>query len=223
MASSLPAVRFPEGLHMAQRATSEDRILAAIANVNTNVSTVSTTVTGLGLTVARMGESLSNMKDQLTAVARKVDNVEEVKASRSDLKDTEGRFDKTVSDLKVLLSRDLTRLSEEKISKVDFDVASFSNMYDSLTDEMKNLDLKIDAILGIKQTVDGHSELLKDIKNLPDIKAAVDAHTKSLSDLAPIRDTYLKILGAKAVIAIGGSVLGSGITLLILKFIFHLM
>lgn len=92
---------------------------------------------------------------------------------------------------------DLNRMEKE----VDKDVAGFQGMYESVVGEMKEIREQLMHVVGTVQTVDGR----------------VKGIDERLIKIEPLRDEWMKLLGARWFVATAAAVLSSGATAIVCR------
>lgn len=144
-------------------------------------------------TVAGLRSDVNNLNHGFNTLSGKVDKIDGDKAGRSELAATEIRFDRGFSTLKEEIAREVSRIGQ--------DVDGFQNMYDLLLEESKSQTTKLDSLIATRQSNEDR----------------LNGFDERLKKLEPLRDTWLQMVGARWAVGTVGSVLGSGITLAILK------
>lgn len=166
----------------------------------------------LNISVASLQEKVLNISSQVTVLSSEVQAVRDGKASRSELSASEGRYDRSLSDLKAEFSKELARM-ESDVSK---DVVGFQSMYESLVGEMKDLrEQAVKDYNGIGSKLDS---LIKSRDSLDEKIIGMDSRIKVLEPkVDTLRDTWLQMMGARWAVGLISAILSSGITAAIFK------
>lgn len=127
--------------------TNTERILAASQRNLDAIGAVRDTVTELRTDMGYVKRSVEDL-------AKKVDRIEEAKASRDDLRQVEIRGERAISETRAQLIKDLQQLDKDKINAADCPVDSFDNF--SL--RLDSMERKIDRLILLETVVEDHKK-----------------------------------------------------------------
>jgi chromosome segregation ATPase len=136
----------PGGIIAMNSATSNtERILAASQKNLEAIGTVRETVTELR-------SDMSYVKRSVEDLTKKVDRIEEAKASRDDLRQVEVRAERAILETRTQIAKDIEQLNKDKIGVADFSVDSFDNF----NLRLESMEKKIDRLVLLEAVVEEH-------------------------------------------------------------------